>query len=111
MRNKVPAERAFLVERYWPGIDAARLQDILPCLDAAARALSEEGHHVEHVLSMLMPADQVVFSVVRADTEDLVRELNGRAGLPFDRIAEVTWHVPVSKEMNGQRGTRRRQSR
>ena len=45
-----------------------------------------EGAPVEHVGSILMPVDEVVFSLIAARDEALVRELNERAGLPVDRI-------------------------
>jgi hypothetical protein len=77
----------FLVERYWPGIDLAQLRDALPRLEAAARAMTAEGTQVEHVGSILMPVDQVVFSLIAAGDESLVRQLNERADLPADRIA------------------------
>lgn len=85
-----PDPRAtFLVERYWPDVDLAMLRGVLPRLEAAARAMTAEGTRIEHVGSILMPADQVVFSLIAADDESLVRELNARADLPADRIASA----------------------
>jgi hypothetical protein len=77
----------FLVERYWPGIDLDRLRDALPRLESTATAMSAAGSPVEHLGSILMPDDQVVFSLIAATDLSLVRELNERAGLPADRIA------------------------
>ena len=77
----------FLVERYWPGIDLRRLRAMLPRLDAAARTMTAEGTPVEHIGSILMPVDEVVFSLIAAGDEDVVRRVNERAGLPVDRIA------------------------
>jgi hypothetical protein len=79
----------FLVERYWPGIDLVQLRDALPRLEAAARAMTAAGSPVEHVGSILMPVDQVVFSLIAASDASQVQELNERAGLPVDRIAEA----------------------
>lgn len=81
---------AFLVERYWPGVDEAVLRAALPRLEISARAMTAEGHEVRHVGSFLMPADQVVISVISAESETIVREVNERAAMPVDRIAEVT---------------------
>jgi hypothetical protein len=61
--------RAFLVERYWPGINEAGLRAALPRLARATRAITSDGRTVEHVGSLLMAADQVVFSVFRAESE------------------------------------------
>jgi hypothetical protein len=79
----------FLVERYWPGVDLATLRAALPRLEAAALAMTAAGDRVEHVGSILMPADEVVFSLIAAGDEALVRQLNERAELPADRIAEA----------------------
>ena len=79
----------FLVERYWPGIDLATLRERLPRLEAVARAMTAEGHLVVHVASILTPVDEVVFSLISARDEQLVRELNARADLPVDRIASA----------------------
>jgi hypothetical protein len=85
-----PDPRAtYLVERYWPDVDLETLRDALPRLEAAASAMTAEGNRVEHVGSILMPADQVVFSLITADDESLVRELNARAELPAHRIASA----------------------
>ena len=81
------ALETFLVERYWPGVDLAMLRDALPRLEAAARAMTAEGRVVEHVGSILMPVDQVVFSLIAAVDESAVHQLNARLDLPADRIA------------------------
>jgi len=82
----------YLVERYWPGVDAALLRAALPRLERAASALTEEGRPVAHVGSLLVEDDQVVFSVIAAGSESVVAEVNERAELPVDRIATVTRH-------------------
>jgi hypothetical protein len=83
-------DKAFLVERYWPGVDEEVLRAALPRLEISARAMTAEGHEVRHVGSFLMPADQVVISVISAESETIVREVNERAAMPVDRIARVT---------------------
>ena len=77
----------FLVERYWPDIDLASLSVVLKRLDAAAAAMTAEGRPVQHLGSILMPVDEVVFSLITAGDESLVREVNARAELPVDRIS------------------------
>jgi hypothetical protein len=77
----------FLVERYWPDIDLESLSVVLRRLDAAAAAMTAEGRPVQHLGSILMPIDEVVFSLITAGDESLVREVNARADLPVDRIA------------------------
>ena len=86
------SDPTFLVERYWPGVDESLLRDALPRLDLAALEMAEEGMPVSHVGSLLVPEDQVVFSVIRAPSEEQVREVNDRAHLPVDRISTVRSH-------------------
>jgi hypothetical protein len=82
----------YLIERYWTGVDEDLLRSALPRLELAARDMTKEGCPVQHMGTLFMTADQVVFSVIRAASEASVRELNRRAKLPLDRIAEVTMH-------------------
>jgi hypothetical protein len=79
--------RTFLVERYWPGVDEAMAQKVVSSLEGAALEMTAEGTPVEHVGSILMPADQVVFSLIAAADETVARQVNERADLPVDRIA------------------------
>ena len=79
----------FLVERYWPDVDLATLRVALVRLDAEASAMNGAGARVAHVGSILMPADQVVFSLIVATDEAVVRAVNERSGLPVDRIARA----------------------
>ena len=82
-----PRTRTFLVERYWPGIDEAAARTVVSNLEREARAMTAEGTPVEHVGSILMPADQVVFSLIEAADEHVARRVNERADAPLDRIA------------------------
>ena len=84
----------FLVERYSPGIDLATLRRELPQLEAAARSMTAAGTPVTHIISILMPVDEVVFSLIQAGDLQLVRELGVRAGLPADRIATAITLTP-----------------
>jgi hypothetical protein len=88
----------FLVERYWPGIDLPTLRAALPRLEAVARAMTAEGRPVEHVGSILMPLDEVVFSLIAAGDESLVRQLNERAELPAHRVAAAVALLADSDE-------------
>src|SRR5262245_62758782 len=80
------ALETYLVERYWPGIDLAGLRVGIGRLDAVAEAMTVEGTSVRHLGSILMPIDEVVFSLIAAADESVVRDVNARARLPVDRI-------------------------
>ena len=85
--------QTFLIERYWPGVDEAIARTVVSSLEQAARAMTSEGTPVEHVGSILMPADEVVFSLIEAVDEGAARRVNERAALPLDRIAAaITLH-------------------
>jgi hypothetical protein len=100
--DPAPSE-TYLVERYWPDVDLAQVRDALKRLDGAVSAMAAEGLPIEHVGSILMPADQVVFSLFTASDESLVRRLNERAELPVDRIARAIafWDADRPPEMKG----------
>jgi hypothetical protein len=88
-RNRPDSSRppTFLAERYWPGIDEAKARALVSSLERAAASMTAEGTPVEHIGSILMPADQVVFSLIAAADEAVARQLNERADVPVDRIA------------------------
>jgi hypothetical protein len=77
----------FLVERYWPDIDEVRARALASTLEQTARAMTAEGVAIEHIGSILMPRDRVVFSLIAAADEASARQLTARVGAPADRIA------------------------
>ena len=91
-----PGTPTFIVERYWPGVDLDALRAALPSLEAAAEAMTAGGRPIGHVGSILMPDDEVVFSLIAADHMSFVNELNERAGVPADRIARA---IALLREM------------
>lgn len=90
-RKPIPAARTrtFLVERYRPGLDEASARTAVTRLERAAEVMTAEGNPVIHVGSVLMPVDQVVFTVIEAIDEAAARRVHVRAGLSLDRIAEA----------------------
>jgi hypothetical protein len=55
----------------------------------AADELTRTGTPVRCVRSIFVPDDETCFLLFEADSIGAVREAAGRAGLPFDRIAEA----------------------
>jgi len=75
-------------------VDEAIARSVVSNLERAARAMTAEGTPVEHVGSILMPADEVVFSLIEAVDEHAARQVNERADVPLDRIATaITFHL------------------
>ncbi len=80
--------RTFVVERFWPGVTPALAQEVAGRLTEAAAGFSREGRAVRYVGSVLLPADEVMVSVVEAAAPDVVRGVAARAGHAADRITE-----------------------
>ncbi len=70
----------FLVERYWPGVSAAAVQEL------GARLTAMSGPTAGFVASTLLPSDEVVLFEFRATGEAAVRALAAQAGLRCDRL-------------------------
>jgi hypothetical protein len=90
-RTRIPPfrTRTFLVERYRSGLDEASARAAVTRLERAAEAMTAEGNPVVHVGSVLMPVDEVVFTLIDAIDEDAARQVHERADLSLDRIADA----------------------
>jgi hypothetical protein len=84
--------KAFLVERYVPGITSAQLAAVERRLRRAVRDLAAAGAQIRLVSSAFVPAEEVVLSVFEASAEETVIEANVRSGARVDRVqpAELT---------------------
>jgi len=81
--------QTFRVERYWPDVTRETLAAALERGLTAQEEMAREGGFVRHFQTTLIPADEAVFSLFRAGSAADVAELNQRAAIPFDRIAEA----------------------
>ena len=79
----------FLVELYVSHTDAGAVELGAARARAAAEDLTREGTPVRYVRSIFVPEDETCFFLYEAGTENVAREAAGRAGLPFERIAEA----------------------
>ena len=79
----------YLVERYWPGVTSELLLEALNRGRRAIEQMSDEGTFIRDVTSILIPGEEVVFSVYEGPSAAAVRQLNERAGIPVSRIVEV----------------------
>jgi hypothetical protein len=77
----------YLVEHYSPGLTV----DGLGCWAARVRetavAMGSEGRAVCYLRSTIVPADEALLCIFEAGSEELVRELYARAGVPFERLS------------------------
>lgn len=82
------ATRVYLIERFWPGVTPAAADAAIVRLGRAASALGGEGVTVRHLHSALLPADEVVLSMLEAGSLDTALRVSERAGHRADRISE-----------------------
>lgn len=75
----------YLLERFWPGVTTDSAVRATAGLAAAAAASASRG--VRHLRSGLVPADEVVWSMLEADSEDSVIAVTTEARYPVDRIS------------------------
>jgi hypothetical protein len=79
----------YLVERYWPGVTNEVLAEALDRGRQMMQQMSTEGTAVLHVTSILIPAEEVVFSLYEAPSTLAVLQLNERAAIPVSRIVDA----------------------
>lgn len=79
----------YLVERYWPGVTSERLLEVLRTARRVTDQMSGEGTRVHHNSSILIPSEEVVFSVYEGPSATAVRQFNQRVGIPVSRIVEA----------------------
>jgi hypothetical protein len=79
----------YLVERYWPGVT---IDQLIKAIDRGRRMMERmngEGTSIHGISCILIPAEEVVFSLYQGPSEVAVRRLNDRAGIPISRIVEA----------------------
>jgi Nickel responsive protein SCO4226-like len=79
----------YLVERYWPGVTSELLLQALTRGRQVMEVMSSEGMGLRHVTSILIPSEEVVFSVYDGPSAAAVRQLNQRARIPASRIVDA----------------------
>jgi hypothetical protein len=79
----------YLVERYWPGVTSELLLEALNRGRQVMEQMRAEGTSVGDVSTILIPGEEVVFSVYQAPSAAVVRHFNERAGIPVSRIVEA----------------------
>ena len=72
----------YLVECYWPGVDAERLAETVDRLAVA------ESHRdgVRWISSTLIPDDEIVLCLAEGSAAEAVRASAHAAGLPAERV-------------------------
>jgi Nickel responsive protein SCO4226-like len=82
--------RTYLVECYWPGVDAGAVEAAL------ARADAEED--VQCVDTILVPEDEIVLCLFKGPSAQAVRAATLRSGLPSERVTpSIRLHTPPER--------------
>lgn len=106
-QTQEPAVTTYLVERYWPGVSQADLAAAVLRARRSAATMLRQGKRVRYVQATLVPDQETVLCLIEAESAELVAELNERARIPYDRIAEAV-AVRMTELAAGSRQERRK---
>ena len=81
--------RQFLVECFVPGVDRRGVEAVATRARAATRDLRGDGAAVEYLGAILLPSDEVVLHLFRADSPSVVGAACERAQVAFERMTEA----------------------
>ena len=102
------ARQTYLVEHYRPGFTAEGLEEWAARVRATAVGMACEGAPVRYLRSTIVPADESLLCLLEAPSDDLVRAVYARAGVPFERLsAAISDDTPATTT----RATRQRANR
>jgi hypothetical protein len=76
-----------LAEWYLPELTQQSVDDMVARLDVAATAVTGDGTPVSLMLTLAVPADEVLYGVFSAQSLDLVTRTCDQAGLPYQRLS------------------------
>ena len=78
--------QCYLAEWYSPELNGPQFETAAARLDDCATAMSAQGSHVQLVMTLAVPADEVVFGVFDAVSEECVIQVCAQAGIPPGRL-------------------------
>lgn len=93
----------YLVERYWPGVTNELLVEALNRGRQMMQQMYTEGAAVHHLTSILIPAEEVVFSLYEGPSAAAVLELNEGAVIPVARIVDAIQVTALDRLAKGRR--------
>src|SRR5712692_455949 len=83
------APSTFVVERYWPTADESRTDAFLEHVRTAIDASRRAGRQVRYLGTLVVPDDELLWSLVTAMSLDDVRAASELANGPFERIVRA----------------------
>jgi Nickel responsive protein SCO4226-like len=93
------ARQTYLIEHYRPGFSAEALEQWAERVRATAIEMAREGEPVRYLRWTIVPSDESLLCVLEASSDELVRAVYARAGLPFERLTVViSDDTPINAE-------------
>jgi hypothetical protein len=87
MSIAVPVATRYLVEWYRPNLTRQLIDDMVAGLDEATANMCAEGSPVSLLITVAVPADEVLYGVFAAESPDVVRTACERAGSLAERMS------------------------
>jgi hypothetical protein len=84
--SNVSQPSCFLAEWYRPEITSRTIGDIAAVLDTAAATMCGKGIQVRLLMTLAVPADEVLYVMFSAYSADSVVETCALAGIPVERL-------------------------
>jgi hypothetical protein len=81
----------YVVERDLPDFTAEQLGAAATRAQAAANEMSRLGVPIRYRRSIYLPSEEKCYCLFEGESADAIREVNERAGLPFNRIMEAIY--------------------
>lgn len=79
----------YMVERHLPGITNDQLTAAAGRAKATTAQMTEEGTPVRYLRSTFVPGEDKCFCLFEGPSEDVVKEANERAEIPYQRVVEA----------------------
>lgn len=79
----------YAVKRSLPGITMEQLSNAQKAAIETSEKLTAEGTAVKYIRSNFYPGDSSCTCIFEADNEEAIKEVNEKASIPYDEIAEV----------------------
>lgn len=79
----------YMVERHLPGFAEEQLPAAAGAAKSSSAELTQEGTPVHYIRSTFVPGSDKCYCLFEGASEEAVRDVQERAGLPYERIHEA----------------------
>ena len=79
----------YMVERHLPGITDEQLAAAAAGAKSVTAEMSRSGTPVRYLRSTFVPGESKCYCLFEASSEQVVRDANDRAGIPYERVVEA----------------------